>query len=174
MLFVLQTNWPSYSCSKRAPPSSLPSSRLLFLPRMLFSKSCMFNFPSFKVYLKADLLSPSSPPHFICTCLEALGTFYLTLWSIIIATVNMISLSSCLLLNQKNYSSEPTIPSFHALLYSFFFAHYIRHLLSALTSLLCLNIFTHSFHSLYFVFTNYFIFTIIMTSQWLTLMAFEF
>lgn len=40
---------------------------------------------------------------------------------IIIATVNMISLSSCLLLNQKNYSSEPTIPSFHVLLYSFFF-----------------------------------------------------
>lgn len=82
MLFVLQTHWPSYSCSKWAPPCSLLSSRLLFLPRMLFSKSCMFNFPSFKVYLKADLLSPSSPPHFICTCLEALGTFYLALWSL--------------------------------------------------------------------------------------------
>lgn len=51
---VLQTNWPSYSCYKCALACSLLSSRMLFLQGMPFSKFCMFNSPSFKIYVKAD------------------------------------------------------------------------------------------------------------------------
>ena len=60
------------------------------------------------------------------------------------ATVNVISLPSCLLLNQKLFFWTQSL--FRPYTLTYFFVHYILPLLSALTSLLCLNIFIHSFH----------------------------
>lgn len=78
---MLQINWPSYSCHKCALTFPLPSSRLLFLPRIPFSKPCMFNFPSFKVYLTMLFPSSISPFYLYMPCLE-ISTLHYDHWNI--------------------------------------------------------------------------------------------